>query len=89
MDNEWKSKIENKKKHKQGKFLFLKTLMNAQSREGKSNTLVTEDDLEGIIGNKDMKSLYSKLNTENLIDTSYKIINSGKGYMIIPKSLSN
>lgn len=81
-ENNHKGFIDKAKKSKQGKFLFLKLLMESQSREGKSNIVVSELELKDKVGNKDFKSLYSKLNTENLRGTSYTIRAHGKGYLI-------
>jgi hypothetical protein len=64
-----------------GKFNFLKYLMFKQGRE-RNNKLIPQREITESIGNNDFETMYSKINTENIKKSSYKISRSGAGYMI-------
>jgi len=75
--------IDNKRKQKQGKYNFLKYLMVFQSKERNHDIISLEEDIKKEIGNKDLVAMYSKINTENLQNTHYKICKYGTGYMLV------
>lgn len=80
-DGEEVGKIDISRKSKLGKFNFLKYLMIKQGRE-RSNKLVPQEEITANVGGNDFEKMYSKINNENLKDSSYKISKSGTGYMI-------
>ena len=74
-------KIDVTKKTKMGKFNFLKYLMVNQGRE-RNNKLIPLEEIIASIGNNDFEKMYSKINTENIKASNYRISKSGTGYML-------
>ncbi|MHC1716603.1 MAG: hypothetical protein AB9915_01750 [Candidatus Dojkabacteria bacterium] len=77
-------KIDRTRKTYQGQFLFLKHLMNSQSKQKEERLLIESEIKQSTKLNQNLTDLKDKIN-KKLVKTEYVITQSGVGFMLVKR----